>query len=172
MKRRRLLVAGVGATAAIAGASAALWRRKPVDAPRDLDLWTLVLDRPEGGRLSFPALRGRPVLLNFWATWCPPCVREMPLLERFHREQGAGGWQVVGLAVDRTEAVREFLRRTAVTYPIGMASAEGTLLGRRLGNEAGGLPFTVALNPDGRVAHRKLGALEPGELQGWTQRLG
>ena len=79
-------------------------------------------------------LRGQPLVLNFWATWCPPCVKEMPEIDRFQREFAARGWQVLGLAVDRPQPVREFLARTPVGYTIAMAGLEGTELSRQLGN--------------------------------------
>src|SRR5438128_2664895 len=102
-------------------------------------------DTPDGAQLSMQALRGRPLLLNFWATWCPPCVEEMPLLDRFFRQSGSKSWQVVGLAIDQPSAVRNFLKKTPVTFPIGLAGLGGTELAKSLGNEVGGLPFTVAV---------------------------
>lgn len=115
------------------------------------------------------ALRGRPVLLNFWATWCPPCVEEMPMINRFFQENAANGWQVVGLAVDQPSSVRTFLQKTPVNYPIAMAGLGGTELGRSLGNLAGGLPFTVVLGSGGTVLHRKMGRVNPEDLRVWAE---
>ncbi len=109
-------------------------------------------------------LRGRPLVVNFWATWCPPCVREMPELDRFHREFAPRGWQVVGLAVDNLAPVRDFLQRIPVGFPIGMAGFAGIEIGRALGNTAGALPFTVLLGRDGRIAQRKLGETTHAQL--------
>ncbi|MBC7717365.1 MAG: TlpA family protein disulfide reductase, partial [Pseudorhodobacter sp.] len=78
-------------------------------------------------------LRGKPLLLNFWATWCPPCVKEMPLLDAFYQTHRARGWQVVGLAVDSPTPVRAFLERVPVSFPIGLAGMEGSELSRALG---------------------------------------
>jgi thiol-disulfide isomerase/thioredoxin len=119
------------------------------------------LRAPEGGDLVLSSLRGKPLLLNFWATWCPPCVEEMPMIDSFFREHGRNGWQVVGLAIDQPSAVRKFLQRTPVTYPTGLAGLQGTELVKNLGNTGGGLPFTLVLNGSGSVAARKMGKLEP-----------
>ena len=113
-------------------------------------------------------MRGRPLLVNFWATWCPPCVTEMPMLDSFHRTRGADGWQVVGLAIDGPTPVREFLRQRPVGFPIGLAGLTAVELTRRLGNAGGGLPFTVVVGADGQVLARKLGALAAGDLAGWA----
>ena len=131
-------------------------------------LWALRLERPEGGELEFARLRGRPLVVNFWATCCPPCVPELPELDRFHTEHAPRGWQVVGIAIDAPSAVREFLTRRPLRFPIGLAGLAGTDLARQLGNSAGGLPFTVVLDSAGQVVQRKLGATTYAELAGWA----
>lgn len=168
--RRRWLVAGVAAAAGAAGAGLAWWRYRPkaVDDQALQRMWGLSFEQPGGGTLAMASLKGRPLLVNFWATWCPPCVEEMPLLDAFFREHAAKGWQVVGLAVDQPSAVRTFLRRTPVTFPIGMAGLEGTDLARGLGNLTGGLPFTVVFGADGSVRQRRMGKVSSADLQAWS----
>jgi thiol-disulfide isomerase/thioredoxin len=168
--RRGWLVGAVAGAAAVAGASFAWWRHRAqaIDAGVVDRLWALEFDTPEGRKLSFAALRGRPLLVNFWATWCPPCVEEMPLLDGFYRQHAAKGWQVVGLAVDQPAPVRTFLRRQPVAFPIGFAGLEGIELTKALGNAAGGLPFSVVLGADGALRERRIGRVSEADLQAWA----
>lgn len=166
MNRRQWVYGGVAAAAAAAGA---VWSTRKPSALRSSDeVWKQVLPQPAGGQLVMADLRGKPLLLNFWATWCPPCVKEMPLLDAFYQTHRARGWQVVGLAVDSPTPVRAFLERVPVSFPIGLAGMEGSELSRALGNPTGALPFTVVLNTKGDVVVQKLGSIEADELERWA----
>jgi thiol-disulfide isomerase/thioredoxin len=134
--------------------------------------WQMVLERPDGGSLAMASLHGQPVLLNFWASWCAPCIREMPLLDRFHREQRGRGWQVVGLAIDSAAPVKDFLTRMSVSFPIVLGGLGGVELTRGLGNRNANLPFTVVFDVAGHVLDTKLGAVVPADLERWTRRVG
>jgi thiol-disulfide isomerase/thioredoxin len=153
--------------AALAGLGGYLWQRRNRGDPALADFWSMSLDTPTQSRLAMATLRGRPLLLNFWATWCPPCVREMPVLDRFHRDHQAQGWQVLGLAADNAGAVRDFLARAPVGFPVVLAGFEGVELSRSLGNVSGGLPFTVVFGRDGQVRHRHMGETRYEQLAAW-----
>ena len=180
---RRAWLFAAGGVAAIAGAGLSWLRPSPgavavasgaataaTDKAPD-SLWALKAARPQGGELDLASLRGKPLLINFWATWCAPCVREMPLIDRFHREYGPRGWQVLGLAVDQPAPVAEFLARVKVGFPIGLAGLDGMDLLHGLGNAQGGLPFTVVINAAGQLVQRKMGETSFEELAGWAAKV-
>jgi thiol-disulfide isomerase/thioredoxin len=168
MNRRGWIAGAAGAAAAAAGAGSYVWRERGAGDTGFEPLWALRFPQPGGGELVMAERRGKPLLLNFWATWCPPCLKEMPDLDRFAREYGGRGWQVVGLAVDGPTPVREFLQRTPVTFAIGLAGFEGTDLSRALGNAQGALPFTAVFDARGRIVQRKLGQTDYPELVRWA----
>ena len=188
-QRRQLLTVGVAALAAAAGAAGYWWQSGSNDAAAapngssgsnpsnsvqavagDVsELWGQTFDMPGGGTLAMQSLRGKPLLINFWATWCPPCVDELPLLERFYSENKAKGVQIVGLAADKPEAVSKFLLNMPLTFPIGLVGMPGIALSKSWGNLVGGLPFSVMLAADGRVMQRKMGKLSESDLKLWAQ---
>ncbi len=167
MNRRHLLWGGSAAAATLVGVGAWFWRERG-DAPTS-DPWSLVFDTPDGSRLALASLRGRPLVMNFWATWCPPCIREMPALDRFHRDFSSKGWQVLGIAADSADKVRDFLSKTPISFPIAVAGFGGVELSRQLGNLSGGLPFTVVFDRRGGVMHRHMGETRYDQLAGWVQ---
>jgi thiol-disulfide isomerase/thioredoxin len=106
---------------------------------------------------------GRPMVLNFWATWCAPCREEMPAFTRLQRRWG-DRVQFVGLAQDDPGKVRDFAASLGINYPLWTGGDEVGALSRRLGNAAQVLPFTVLVAPDGRVVQQKVGAYKEPEL--------
>ncbi len=171
---RRAWLLGAGLTATAAGIGGALWHeRRSASTPTALAVWwRQSFATPDGGTLQPATLLGQPLLLNFWATWCPPCVREMPLLDRFHRSQEAGrpdrGVRVLGLAIDGPTPVREFLQRAPVGYPVVLGGLDGMRLVRELGNATGALPYSVLFDADGIAKRSHVGELTERQLQDWS----
>lgn len=171
-QRRRVLgMAAAAVVAASAGAGFAWWRHTPtaVLSEAEAAFWATALTDPQGNPLDLGTFRGRPLLVNFWATWCPPCVEELPMLNAFHQANAARGWQVVGLAVDQPKAVQSFMQRLPLVFPVGMAGMGGVELSRQLGNPNGGLPFTVVFDGSGRVQHQKIGKVSLSDLENWAK---
>ena len=175
MDRRNLLYLGAAAAAGLAGAGAAWLKHEPqqltagqTSAVQDA-LWAMSFDTPDGQPQPMSSFRGKPLLLNFWATWCPPCVEELPLLDAFYQEQKAKGWQVLGLAVDQPSAVRKWLQAKPLSFAVGMAGLNGTELSKSLGNLAGSLPFTAVFGASGALLHRKTGKVSKEELLQWAR---
>ena len=176
VRRRRLLLgaAAIGATMAGMGVARRWWadgQTGPL-APgpsTDAAFWAQQWDTPQGGKVGMQSFRGRPVLINFWATWCPPCVDELPIINAFYGQNKANGWQVLGIAVDQLVPVQAFLKNHPLDFPIAMAGASGSAVARDLGNASGGLPFTVIVGAQGGVLHRKLGRITPADLDAWAQ---
>lgn len=128
-------------------------------------LLALPLVDADGKSLSLAKWRGKPMLINFWATWCSPCREEMPLLNRVASRQGSGGVQFIGVAYDDPVRVKQYVASHASNYPLVVVGAEISNLFPALGNTALGLPFTILLGDDGSVLRLKLGPFRAGELE-------
>ncbi|MFL6567414.1 MAG: TlpA family protein disulfide reductase [Burkholderiales bacterium] len=118
-----------------------------------------------GRRRKLSEWQGRPLLCNFWATWCAPCREELPLLDAASRENASIGLQIVGIAVDSVANVSKYLTSVQIGYTVLIA--EGSVVGlmRALGNANGLLPFSVAVDGAGRLRQRRLGAYSAEELR-------
>ena len=112
---------------------------------------------------------GRPLLINVWASWCGPCIEEMPELQRFANSQGTQGTQVIGLALDTPEAIQDFLTRVPVDYPILVDTPGPADASVWLGNRKGVLPYSVLVGVDGRILKQKVGPFAHGEIEGWAR---
>lgn len=122
----------------------------------------------DGRTLTAADAAGRIVVLNFWAPWCPPCVREMPDLDRFAHSPAGKGALVIGLAIDERPAVDKFVQAHPVGFPISVLGYEGLGWAKQLGNDAGSLPFSVVFDRQGRLVQRKMGPTTVAELSAWT----
>lgn len=166
--QRRALFIGVGAAALLAGAAAAWWNfLRPGHTPVPESLFKRSFDDLQGTPQPLAQWQGRWLLLNFWATWCPPCVEEMPLLQATARAFATRNLTVVGIGIDRLEAMRRFQAEFQLDIPLLAAAAGGSELARELGNSSGALPYTVLISPDGRLVETQLGLLRPETLRRW-----
>ncbi len=118
---------------------------------------------PSGAEVALADYQDKPLLLNFWASWCAPCVREMPLLQQTHAEYD--DLQIIGLAIDTKSNVQRFLQKVPVSYPVLLTGTTGIELMRELGNKSGVLPFTLFFKAGGRLQDSMVGELKPADLQ-------
>ncbi|MGO9445311.1 MAG: TlpA family protein disulfide reductase [Thiobacillaceae bacterium] len=118
-----------------------------------------------GERQPLSQWRGKVLVLNFWATWCPPCRQEIPGFMKLQRELADSGVQFVGIALDQADNVNNFARQLGINYPLLLGGDAAFELQSRLGNRSGGLPFTVVVNAMGRPVGRHVGALSAEQLR-------
>lgn len=126
------------------------------------------LRRLDGSTAKLSDFDGRPLLINFWATWCPPCIEELPLLDALHQRSGADGLQVIGIALDDPAAVEKFLDELPVEFPMFLAQPGRVDLSTTLGNANSVLPYSVLIDAEGRIAKRKFGAFSESSLREWV----
>ena len=135
------------------------------------ELINFTLPGLDGKNHALDEWRGRVIVLNFWATWCPPCREEIPLLIELQKKRAAGGLQVVSVAIDNETAVRPYSQSAGINYPVLLGGDEALDLVARYGNSMGALPFTVIIDRDGTIAARKLGAFTWNELESLVEPL-
>jgi thiol-disulfide isomerase/thioredoxin len=186
MKRRTMIFGGAGLVA-IATTAWFAWqstsRRAPAAnravslpgampqkaEPNPRALYEASLPDLTGSSVALKQLLGRPVVVNFWATWCAPCVEEMPHLEALSKS--LPDIQFVGIGIDTAANISQFITKIPVSYPLYVAGHAGIALVRELGNAAGGLPFTVLLDAEGRMFDTILGQVSPEDLKVKISRL-
>lgn len=112
------------------------------DTPRSIDEW-----------------KGKILVINFWATWCPPCLKEIPEFVQLQQELADRNVQFIGIAIEDKSPVAAFIKRQPMNYPVLIAGDNGIALSQQLGNVIGAVPFTLIVNSQGQVIHR-----HPGEL--------
>ena len=117
-----------------------------------------------GTERDFSEWAGKNRILNFWATWCAPCRREIPLLKDFQDEQGGNGFQVIGIAVDFAEAVANYAEAAEFNYPVLVGEQEAMAVAESSGVEFIGLPFTMFVASDGELLSAYIGELHQSHL--------
>ncbi len=169
MSLRGRIVFGVAAALAVAaGIGLAVFDRAPVDAT---ELLALTLPDAAGQPQPMSQWRGKVLVVNFWATWCGPCREEMPEFVRAQKEYGGKGLQVVGIAVDNADKVRQFSKELGLNYPALIGGYPAMDLSKGLGNELLALPFTLVVDRRGKVAYTHLGSVKPDQFRGVVTKL-
>ena len=172
MRNSKLLVVGlVGAMIALAagvyiGMGARIERTPEPSISNDAiaRLFATRLNDSEGKQQILKQWQGKTLVVNFWATWCPPCREEMPSFSRLQTKHSTNGVQFVGIALDTAENVIRFSKQYPTTYPLLIADSEGTELTRQLGNSRLALPYTVVLAANNEVLLARLGRVSEQEL--------
>ncbi len=103
--------------------------------------------------------QGKILIINFWATWCPPCLKEIPEFIKLQNEFGKKGLQFIGIAIEDLQSVKEYLETININYPILIGGEQAIVLSHKLGNIINAVPFTLIINQQGKIIHR-----QPGEL--------
>lgn len=109
--------------------------------------------------------QGKLLLVNFWASWCTPCLEEIPLLVEAQARYGARGLQIIGPAMDEPEPIKAMVQRFRINYPVSADLMETDAASRALGNTQGGLPYSVLISRDGRILKTVLGSLNREQLE-------
>jgi len=175
MRGRILFLAAAVAAAVLGYWAAGQLRTADAPAPAGEQLATtavpFTLPDLEGKAHTLDDWSGRVLVLNFWATWCPPCREEIPAFMELQKTYGARGLQVVGVAIDEPQAVRDYRDGLLIDYPLLVGDRDAVDLMNRYGNLAGVLPYSVVIARDGRIVARKQGAYTHDELEAIVQPL-
>jgi peroxiredoxin len=172
MARRAALI-GLGLTAAFALAAGAVWswrRSQPTATAGEPAVWLFALKLPDADGVERPlkTWQGKVLVVNFWATWCTPCIEEMPELQQFADEFEQRNVAVIGIGVDEADKIRDFRRQHGLRIPLLAAGFDGLEIARRLGNPQPVLPYTALITPDGQIVEEHSGRILPPELRRWV----
>ena len=166
-RRQWIMISGISLLALLAGIFSSQWISKTglASDPSIKAFFANSWQTPDGKTANSENWREKVLVVNFWASWCPPCVEEMPTLDKVAQEYSAKNVLIVGIGIDSPSNVREFLQKTPVSYPIVIGGLEGSNLSKQMGNTQGALPYTVVINPKGKSIYTKLGKITEDELK-------
>lgn len=139
--------------------------------PKSTQLPTFTLPDVNGQPQSMATWQGKIRIINFWATWCPPCIKEMPAFVKLQEKYATQGVQFIGIGIDRFEAIQAFIKRIGVNYPILVGETEAIAVAEHLGNSQGGLPFTVVIDRADQIVDRQLGEVDIDDLESLILKL-
>jgi thiol-disulfide isomerase/thioredoxin len=165
---RRTLIAGVVFGAGAVGVWSGMARQPQLEAMPAMTverLKAMKLGDADGREMPFSAWSGKLLVVNFWATWCPPCREEMPGFSRLAGKLRDRGVQFVGISIDNADNVRKYQQEVRIDYPLLIGGADAIQVSTELGNAAQGMPFTAIFAPDGRLIERRLGTYKEEELE-------
>jgi thiol-disulfide isomerase/thioredoxin len=168
-KRQWGLILIAGALAAVFGMGLSSYKYR-VEKASDTaieELLTRELRSPDGTIHQTSDWRGKILVINYWASWCPPCVEEMPELVRSQTKYASKNVLFVGIGVDSPSNIREFLVKTPVNYPIVLGGLDGATWAKKMGNPSSALPFTLMVDRKGAIVKTKLGKISEDELSSW-----
>jgi thiol-disulfide isomerase/thioredoxin len=163
-----ILFALVGAGALAVGLFLNPWTRQAAEPPPAAAAGTLMqaaLPDLSGQAQRIDQWKGRVLVVNFWATWCPPCREEIPAFIRTQEKLGPKGLQIVGIAVDQLDKVKPYAAEMRINYPVLVGDLEAIELARQAGNRLGGLPYTIILDRKGNVVKTELGGVNQEKLE-------
>lgn len=125
----------------------------------------------DGKRQAMAQWRGKVMVVNFWATWCPPCRTEIPEFVKMQEKYRQYGLIFVGIAIDQKDKVRAFADETGINYPSLLGELEGVEISRKSGNRLGGLPFTLFIDRQGKIVATEVGELTQAKLEALVKPL-
>jgi thiol-disulfide isomerase/thioredoxin len=158
-----LMLGIIGLVSLIIGLGASYLRHQESSSPLPSGTYSEFLQQswndPNGKGIDTSSWKNKTIVINFWASWCPPCVEEMPLLAQLDTQVDPSKVTVIGIGIDSPSNIRDFLTKNPVPYPIIVGGLEGSNWAKKLGNEQGALPYTVVMNSKGEKLFSKLGKL-------------
>jgi thiol-disulfide isomerase/thioredoxin len=166
-RRQWIIITVISLLALLAGVLTSQWISKTglASDPSIKAFFANSWQTPDGKPANSDNWRNKVLVVNFWASWCPPCVEEMPALSKIAQEYADKNVLIVGIGIDSPSNIRDFLEKTPVSYPIVIGGLEGSNLSKQMGNTQGALPYTVIINPQGKSIYTKLGKINEDELK-------